>query len=382
VDTIKDKGKLIRLSKSCIGDSEKAMVLNVLDSEFLGMGEVVGIFEDLLSTYFGRQAICVSSGTAALHLALEAAGIGQGDEVLVQSLTYLATYQAISATGAIPVSCEVDPNTLTINIADAQKKLTKKTKAVIPVHYAGGVGNLYQIYEFGRINNLRIIEDAAHAFGTVYKGLKVGSQGDIVCFSFDGIKNITSGEGGCIVTSDKDVLRAASDARLLGVKRDSERRYQNQRSWEFDVDKQGWRYHMSNIMAAIGIEQFKRFSTLSNKRQMLARYYDELLQGKPEIVLHKSNYSEVVPHIYPIQIQNILKRDKLREDLLNLGIQTGIHYYPNHLLSYYYSENSMSLPVTEMIHKKLLSLPLHPDLTNLEVEKVCKSLIKLIGKKG
>lgn len=381
MDTIKDKGKLIRLSKSCIGNSEKVMVLNVLDSEFLGMGEVVGIFEDLLSTYFGRQAICVSSGTAALHLALEAAGIGQGDEVLVQSLTYLATYQAISATGAIPVSCEVDPNTLTINIEDAQKKLTKKTKAVIPVHYAGGVGNLYQIYEFGKINNLRIIEDAAHAFGTVYKGLKVGSQGDIVCFSFDGIKNITSGEGGCIVTSDKDILRAASDARLLGVKRDSERRYQNQRSWEFDVDGQGWRYHMSNIMAAIGIEQFKRFSTLSNKRQMLARNYDELLQDEPEISLHKSNYSEVVPHIYPIQIQNLLKRDKLREDLLNLGIQTGIHYYPNHLLSYYYSKNSMSLPVTEMIYKKLLSLPLHPDLTIMEVEKVCKSLIKLIQKK-
>lgn len=378
MDSMKPDGKLIRLSKSCIGDDEKKMVLSVLDSEYLGMGSTVGFFEGLLSEYFGRQVLCVNNGTAALQLALEAVGVGRGDEVLVQSLTYVATYQAISATGAIPVSCEIDSNTMTISIEDAKKKLTKKTKAVVPVHYAGGVGNLNDIYKFSRENNLRIIEDAAHAFGTVYQNSKIGSQGDVVCFSFDGIKNFTSGEGGCIVTDDRKVLSVVSDARLLGVKRDSEQRYQNQRSWEFDVDRQGWRYHMSNVMAAIGIAQFRRFSQLSKKRQTLAIHYDRLLENNSSISLHPSNYSEVVPHIYPIKIRNKKNRDELREDLLKNGIQTGVHYYPNHLLSYYRPHDNFCLPVTESIYGKLMSLPLHPDLSLLDVELVCENLLRLL----
>lgn len=270
--------KLIRLSKSCLSESEKQAVLKVLDKEFLGMGAETQEFENLLGEYFGRDTVCINTGTAALQLALQACGIGQGDEVLVQSLTYLASFQAISATGAKPISCDVEEEFCSIDIKDAERRITKNTKAIMPVHYGGQPGNLDAIYEFAKRYNLRIIEDAAHAFGTTYNSKKVGSFGDIVCFSFDGIKNITSGEGGCVVTSDKNVLNRISDLRLLGVENDTNKRYSGERSWEFDVTEQGWRYHMSNIMAAIGIEQLKRFPEMAQKRQSLAKLYDTLLR--------------------------------------------------------------------------------------------------------
>ena len=164
----------IRLSKSCLGDSEKSAVREVLDHEYLGMGSYVQQFEEDLSEFFGRPAICVANGTAALHLALQACGIGHGDEVLVQSLTYVASYQAISATGARPVSCDVDPSSLTIDLKHAENLITSRTKALMPVHYAGGVGPLDEIYNFASKHGLRIIEDAAHAFGSTYHGTKVG----------------------------------------------------------------------------------------------------------------------------------------------------------------------------------------------------------------
>ena len=144
---------------------------------------------------------------------MQACDIGSGDEVLIQSITYVASIQAITATGAKPIFCDVDQNTLTLKISDLKKNLTKRTKAIIPVHYAGGVGNLDSIYNFAKENKLRVIEDAAHAFGTVYKKNKVGSIGDIICFSFDGIKNITSGEGGCILSKDKLIMKKIRDAR-------------------------------------------------------------------------------------------------------------------------------------------------------------------------
>ena len=255
---------VIRLSKSCLGAAETNAVSAVLSNEFLGMGSKVNEFESLLENFFGRTALCVSNGTAALQLALQACNVGPGDEVLVQSLTYVASFQAISATGAKPVSCDIEGEDGTISISDCQRRLTKRTKAIMPVHYGGGVGKLDLIHQFAKSNGLRIIEDAAHAFGSSYKGRRIGSFGDVACFSFDGIKNITSGEGGCIVTSDEQVLEKISDSRLLGVKKDSRSRYEGERSWLFQVEEQGWRYHMSDIMAAIGIVQLGRFEELAS----------------------------------------------------------------------------------------------------------------------
>ena len=369
-----DAKNIIRLSKSCIGDEEKKAVMDVLDAEYLGMGINVREFELALSDFFGKEVVCVGNGTAALHLTLQACGVGLGDEVLVQSLTYAASFQAISAVGARPIACDICKNTLTLDWKDAEKRLTERTKAVMPVHYAGDVGKLKEIYAFANSNGLRVIEDAAHAFGSLYQGKRVGSFGDVVCFSFDGIKNITSGEGGCIVTDDLDVLRKVKDARLLGVEKDSEKRFQGERSWEFDISAQGWRYHMSNIMAAIGIEQLKKHEEFSKKRRLLATYYDDELDKIPFIEIFKKNYSEVVPHIYVIRVPGLDNRKSMQEDLIRCGIQTGIHYQPNHLLSFYSDISILPLSVTDEIFPELISLPLHPQLTFKDIEFICNRL--------
>ncbi len=369
---------MIRLSKSCLSAMEKQAVMRVLDDEYLGMGEDVQNFEKCLTDFFGRPAVCVSSGTAALHLALQAIDVGVGDEVLVQSLTYVAGFQAISATGAKPIACDVDPKTLCLDWKDAKSKITSKTKAIMPVHYGGNVGSLVEIYKLSEEYNLRIIEDAAHAFGTEYQGSKVGGFGDIACFSFDGIKNITSGEGGCVVASDPKVLQRVRDSRLLGVEKDTEKRYSGKRSWEFDVTTQGWRYHMSNIMAAIGIEQLKRFSELSKKRRSFAALYDELLSKVNNIEIFSIDYDYIVPHIYVVQLDKNVDREEIRDALEKKGIQTGVHYYPNHLLSRY-KISGLNLINTDEIYSQLLTLPLHPDLNFEDVLYVCDSLKEYIN---
>ena len=373
-----NKEKIIKLSKSCLSDAEKIAVQKVLDNEYLGMGAEVKEFEDLLTNFFGRPTACVVSGTAALHLAIQAAGITNNDEILVQSNTYVASYQAISAAGANPVSCDIDPSTLCLDYKDAEVKLTSKTKAIMPVHYAGGVGELNKLYEFAESNDLRVIEDAAHAFGSVYKSKRIGSFGDIACFSFDGIKNITSGEGGCVVSNDKEIINSIRDSRLLGVEKDTDKRYSASRSWIFDVKEQGWRYHMSNIMAAIGIEQFKRFEYLSKKRQKIAKNYDDKLKDIKEITTFSHNYDEVVPHIYVVLLDKSLDRSKVQESLLERGIQTGIHWFPAHKLSYFKNSKAM-LPVTEDIHSRILTLPLHPDLSDGDIERIFEELKNSIG---
>ena len=360
----------IKLSKSVVGNREKASLGKVIDESYLGMGNYVNSFELKLKEYLGaKNVLCVNSGTAALHLSLMAAGILSNHEVLVQSITYISSFQAISAVGATPVPCEVLPGTCTIDLADAEKKVTDRTKAIMPVHYGGRVGNLKDIYKFADNYNLRVIEDAAHAFGTEYKGRKIGSFGDIVCFSFDGIKNITSGEGGAVATSDEEVARFLSDGRLLGVVRDTEKRFSGGRSWEFDVLTQGYRYHMSNLFASIGIVQLERFQEeFKEKRQSMAAKYHEELSGIDGLILFPNDYDEVVPHIFPIRVLNG-ERDGLRQFLLDNKIECGVHYYPNHLLSYYGNMEG-KLPVSEKLYEELLTIPLHPDISMTEQEYI------------
>lgn len=370
--------KMIRLSKSSISNEEKTAVINVLDKEFLGMGEEVMIFEERLTSYFGRSAVCVVNGTSALQLALQSCGIGYGDEVLVPSLTYVASFQAISATGAKPIACDINEQTLLIDLEDAQQKLTENTKAIMPVFYSGDASNIFQVYDFGSKNKIRVIEDAAHAFGTVINSKKVGSFGDISCFSFDGIKNITSGEGGCIVTSDPKALQIIKDVRLLGVEKDTEKRFTGQRSWEFDVTAQGWRYHMSNIMAAIGIKQLEKFEEKAERRKYLAKKYDNLFIGNPNIHTFKRDYNSIVPHIYVIRIKGLKNRPSLQTKLLEKNIQTGIHYQPNHKLTYYTNPKFKSLPVTDLVYPELLSIPLHPDLKDEDLNIVVNTLNKIL----
>lgn len=372
---------LIRLSQSVVGTSEANAVARIIvEDGYLGMGKEVQAFEREIAEFLTvppDSVICVNSGTAALHLSVEAV-TKPNDEVLVQSLTFLATFQAISAAKAIPVPCEVVPETITIDLKDAEKKLSDRTRAIMPVHYASNPGNLEDIYKFAEKYGLRVIEDAAHAFGCEYQNKLIGSFGDIVCFSFDGIKNITSGEGGCVVTADKKVIQYVKDARLLGVHRDTEKRYQGQRSWEFDVTGQGYRYHMSNLFAAIGRVQLKRFEKEFKPRRIeLARRYRSALCNVPGLKLIECDPSSIVPHIFPIIVLDG-KRNALRQFLTDNGIECGIHYKPNHLLSFYGAKKEM-LPVTEKLYEQLLTLPLHPGLTDEEADYVIEKVIKFFS---
>ena len=365
---------IIRLSKSVVSQKEaKAVCQVLLEDGYLGMGQEVRLFEEEIGKFLGNktEAICVNSGTAALHLAVMAV-VKPGDEVLVPSLTFVASFQAITAAGAVPVACDIDPETLLLDIDDARKRLTRRTKVIMPVHYSGGVGDLKAVYDFAKKNKLRVIEDAAHAFGGEYKGRKIGGFGDIVCFSFDGIKTITSGEGGVVLTADRKVAEFIKDTRLLGVEKDTEKRYKNQRSWEFEVMHQGYRYHMSNIMAAIGRVQLRRFKEFARKRQILAQRYDKALKGCPGLSLVSRDYATVVPHIFPILVKNAC-RDPLRAFLQDRGIETGIHYYPNHRLRFFVKKNG-HLPVTDKIYGEILSLPLHPDLTRIQQDIVINAV--------
>lgn len=351
---------MIRLSKSFISHQEKEAVSNVLDKEYLGMGEEVNFFEKEIKEFLNteKDVICVNTGTSALHLSLMCLDIGIGDEVIVPSLTYVSTYQAISATGAKPVSCDIRENDLFIDLKDVKLRLTDKTKAIMPVHYASNSVGMDEIYSFANENNLTVIEDAAHSFGCLRNGKKIGVDGDIVCFSFDGIKNITSGEGGAILSDDKNFIQRVQDARLLGVEKDTEKRFARQRSWDFDVKYQGLRYHMSNIMAAIGREQLKKIDHIKNRRQEIAANYIEGLKMSKDVELLDFDFKNIIPHIFVIKAKN---RDSLKEFLMSNGIECGIHYKPNHLLSKFMT--SYSLPVVEKLYSEILSIPCHPDLT-------------------
>ena len=367
---------MIRLSKSSISEREISAVATVLREEFLGLGPHVQALEQDLNAFFGGkvEAICVNTGTSALQLALQAIGIQPGDQVLVPTLTYVASFQAISATGAIPVACDVHETDGLLDLDDAKRRINKKCKAIMPVHYASNIGNLEAIYAFAAEHDLRVIEDAAHTFGSLYKNQLIGSFGDVVCFSFDGIKNITCGEGGAVVTKDSSVIERVKDLRLLGVMKDTDKRYARARSWDFDVVDQGWRYHMSDIMAAIGRVQLSRFpEEFKPKRMAFAKQYREMLVDTPGIKLFSADpHSEVVPHIMPIRVLEG-KRDGLREHLLAQGIQIGVHYKPNHLLSKYASPG-IHLPVAEKLYGELLTLPLHVDLTQENISHIVDQL--------
>lgn len=365
---------LIRLSKSSVGDEEKEAISKIIDAGYLGMGEEVRLFEQDIKSYLGtgHEVICVNTGTAALHLSLQAIGIGFGDEVIVPSLTYVASFQSISATGATPVPCDVDLKTGFIDLIDAEKRVNVNTKAIMPVHYASNSMQMEGVYEFAKKHKLRVVEDAAHGFGCKRNGVMIGCEGDVICFSFDGIKNITSGEGGAIVTGDQAVANKIRDARLLGVEKDTEQRYRGSRSWKFNVKHQGWRYHMSNLMAAIGREQLKKLDKFAINRKKNVEKYQKELSGIAGLRLLDIDYSEIVPHIFPLRILQG-KRDGLMEGLRKNNIESGIHYFPNHLLDLY--QSNYDLPNVELLYEELLSLPLHSELTPEEQNRVI-SIIK------
>jgi len=367
---------MMRLSRSIVGPDEAAAASRVIvEDGYLGMGAEVQRFESELAAFLGvspDRVVSVNSGTAAVQLAVQAA-VDPGSEVLVQSLTFVATFQAIVAAGAVPVACDIDPSSVTIDLEDAARRVTARTRAIMPVHYASYPGPIDEMYAFAHAHGLRVIEDAAHAFGGTHRGRRIGADSEIACFSFDGIKNITTGEGGAVVSSDPAVCDRVRDARLLGVEKDTEKRYSGERSWEFDVSRPGFRAHMSNIFAAIGRVQLRRLPVeFGPKRAALAARYRERLSQVAGVRLLTTDLTTVIPHIQPVLIGGG-RRDAVRSALEGAAIQTGIHYKPNHLLTMF-GGGQPRLPVTERVYEELLSVPLHPALTLEDVDRVCAVL--------
>lgn len=360
---------MIPVSRPSIGQEELAAIDKVFQTGWLGMGSLVKEFEDAVAKFLGAEhVVAVNSGTSALHLALDALGLGPGDEVLVPALTFVASIQAISATGAKPVFCDVELETMNIDISELKRKATKKTKAIMPIHYRGQACEMSAILSFAKEHNLRVVEDAAHAFGCLYEGKKIGGFGDITCFSFDPIKNITCGEGGAIATADKDLVEVMRRKRILGIDKDTWSRYRNERSWFYDVLTQGYRYHLSNINAAIGLEQLKKFEKFSRRRKELAKKYDQGLGNIAALSLLHTNHENVTMFTYIVRVLNN-KRDDLMEHLKQQGIGTGIHYIPAHLFTYY-KDYKVPLPNSQLLYDQILTLPLYYELTDEEVNLV------------
>ena len=362
-----------------LADEELNAVKGIFDSRWLGKGFVTETFEEQLCQHLRtKHVLCVNSGTAALQLAVECLELNPGFEVLVPSLTFPATIQAIVLAGGQPIFCEVEPTTLNIDIEDAKSRLTPNCRVIMPVHYAGQACDMDKTLNFAQENNLYVVEDAAQAFGSTYKGRTVGSLGDLTCFSFDPIKNITCGGGGAIATDNDEMAARISLIRNIGIDKDPGLRKDHPISWKYKVLSQGYRYLMSNINAAIGIEQLKKFAAFRDRKLFIVKRYNDAFAEAPEITVLKQNLDETFPFSYVIRILPT-HRDNLITHLKQNDIDSTVQFVPNHLqpaFSRYHTE----LPTTESLFNEILTIPLFYEMTDSDVNKVIDTILGYFSK--
>jgi perosamine synthetase len=347
----------------------------VFDSHWLGLGPRTAEFEEKLAEYLGvKYVVALNSATAALHLALAALNIKKGDEVIVPSLTFISPAHAVMYCGATPVFVDVDPITLLADIDDVASKITDRTQAIIHVHYAGRVENIEPLRKLA--GDIPIVEDAAHAMGAEYNHQKGGTFGTIGCFSFHAVKNLAAGDGGALVTESKEIYDKTVRMRWLGIDkstwaRASDGRKETSYSWQYHVKEIGFKYHMNDINAALGLSQLKKLDRNNKKRTILATRYHQLLSGITELQLPPADTDKIQSswHLYAVQTAH---RDKLIEHLKAAGIATGVHYYPIHLYDCY--PDTPTLPITEKAGDQVMSLPMYPDMTPVEQDIVCNSI--------
>lgn len=366
---------MIKSSRGCCGAEELAEVKEAFDYGYFGLAYKTNEFEGEVAKYLetDRFVITTNTGTNALHLAFDTIGIQPGDEVIMPSMTFVATAQAVEMCGGTPVFCEVHPDTFLMDIEDVKSKITPRTKAIVPVHYAGRPCDMDALMRIKDETGIRIIEDAAHAFGSYYKGKKIGSFGDITCFSFDSIKVMTCGEGGAIVTNDEMFDDLSRKKRLLGIDRKTMHvKDWKKRSWIYDVPTLGYRYHMSNINAAIGLAQIKKVDNFIERRRELCHLYDQELKGVNGIEIMPDSYDSITPFMYVIKVKNGL-RNKLKDFLMEHDIESGISYIPCHHFSLF-NKTDNHLPITDEIFEELLCLPMHYELTNEDVKEVAATI--------
>jgi len=355
--------KKIKLFDPTTGILEKTAIVKVLESHFWASGTGGGLvseFENRFRKYVqSEQCVALNSGTAALHLALSLFDL-KNFEVILPSLTFVSTAHAVLYNNARPIFVEIDPTTLCIDPNAITKSISKKTKAILPVHFAGMPANLDKIKDLCNEHNLVLIEDAAHAVGSLYKKKKIGSHGNAICFSFHPVKNLAMPNGGAIMLNGENssaYYKELTSKRWCGIS--------NRKDVDYDVNYLGWNYYMNEFSAAIGLIQLEKLDSLNKRRKKIANKYFKELNIEQKMPFNE----DCSYHFYWICVKN---RNKIRKRLLEKGIETGIHYKPIHTMSFY--ANGIKLPLTEKIGSEIITIPNHPNLTNEDVEQIIDSV--------
>jgi len=371
------------LSDIDLGKEEEQEVLKVLRSGWLSTGPVTERFENAFSGYLGGgHAIAVSSGTAALHLALTCLGLGEGDEVILPSLTFIATANAVLYAGAKPVFADIVGNEdLNISSEEIEKRITEKTKAVIVMHYGGYPCEMKAILRIARRRGLYVIEDAAHAPGAEYEGRKCGLVGDIGCFSFFSNKNLVTGEGGMVVTRNRTWAEGLRRLRSHGMEALSWDKYRGRLS-SYDIKGIGYNYRTTEIQSALGLAQLKKLDRNNRKRRRLVEIYREELEEDSNISIPFSKFKgNPSYHLFPILLAPRINRDRMMRGLKDFGIQTSVHYPPVHLFSLYrrrFGFRKGMFPKTEEVARREVTLPLHPRMSQEDVKRIVKKVRMVI----
>lgn len=373
---------MIPVYRPWIGQAEARAVARVLRSGWLGLGPVTAEFESRFARYAGApHAVATSSGTAALHLALLAAGVGSGDDVILPAFTFVATAEAVLMCGARPVFADIDPGTLNLDPADVRRKLTGRTRAILPVHYGGLPCDLEALRKVARRGRrVALVEDAAHACGSSYRGRRIGVHGDFVCFSFHAVKNLTTGEGGMITTADGKAATRLRRLRVFGIDRDAWARHRTKprgrlEEWRYQVNEPGFKAHLHDLSAAIGLVQLAKLDRGNGIRRAIAQRYDQAFRALPGVTLRGAPAGAVTNH--HLYVIDIARRDLLLERLRRRGIAAGVHYEPTHLLRAF-RRWRVPLPVTERVWRRLVSLPIYPTLGAADQGRVIRGVAEFV----
>lgn len=382
---MKVRDNFLPLSRPSLGEAEIAGVAACLESQWITTGPLCKRFEEEFRSLTGaRHAVSVCSATAGMHLALTALGIGPGDEVITPSLTFASTVNMIALLGAKPVFADIRYDTLNLDPGDVAARITPRTKAIIPVHFAGAPADMAPLLDMADRCDLALIEDAAHAVGTRYRGTHAGGFGRIAVFSFHPLKNITTGEGGMITLSDDLLDKRLRLLRFHGIERDAWKRYGKAENPAYDIEEPGWKYNLTDIQAALGIAQLSRLEEFNRRRAELDALYREGLGEAEGIELPGDPpYPHThARHLFVIKISK-MERARFMEGLSEYNIGYGLHFPACHLLKYVRERfGVVSLPETERAADRILSLPLFPGMANDDVAYVCGAVRKILGKGG
>ncbi|MCC3717802.1 UDP-4-amino-4-deoxy-L-arabinose aminotransferase [Rouxiella badensis] len=372
-------------SRPSMGDEEIKAVEQVLRSGWITTGPQTHQLEQDFSAAFGcKHAIAVSSATGGMHVTLMALGIGPGDEVITPSQTWVSTINMIVLLGAEPVMIDVDPHTLMVKAEDVEAAITPRTKAIIPVHYAGAPLDLDPLYDIAQRHNIPLIEDAAHSAGTQYRDRWIGAQGTAI-FSFHAIKNMTCAEGGLVATDDDALAEKVRALKFHGLAVDAFDRQVQGRRPQAEVIEPGFKYNLSDIHASIAVVQLKRLHEMNARRAELAQLYLEKLQGTLFLPMQVPEYPHLHTwHLFMIRVDEMrcgISRDRLMEKLKEVGIGTGLHFRAAHTQKYYRERYpDLSLPNSEWNTARLCSLPMFPDMQDSDVDRVVDALKSLVEK--